>query len=85
MKIQLNSTLSDVFIAIYLIGMLFFRFNIEASLQGNYVVSILFGAMTLFLVYFLITKKVLNPTYFGLFKKKSLTRQQRKLRMKNEE
>jgi len=78
MKLQLNSKISDVLIAAYLIGMLFFRFNLESSLQGNYVVSILFGAMTLFFIYFLINKKVLNPTYFGLFKKKPLTRQQKK-------
>jgi len=50
MKIQLNNTLSDLFIAAYLIAMLFFRFHIERSFQGNYVVSIFFGAMTLFFV-----------------------------------
>ena len=84
MKIQLNSTLSDFLIAIYLIAMLFFRFRIETNFQGNYVVSIFFGAMTLFFVYLLINKKVLNPTYFGLLEKKPLTRQQRK-KIKNEE
>ena len=71
MKIQLNSKISDICIAIYLIGMLYYRFQIETSLEGNYVVSILFGVMTLFFLYFLISKKVLNPTYFGLLKKES--------------
>lgn len=70
MKIQLNSKISDICIALYLVAMLFYRFQIERHFEGKYIVSIFFGVMTLFFLYFLISKKILNPTYFGLLKKK---------------
>ncbi len=78
MKLQLNSKVSDIIITLYLIAMLFFRFQIENQFQGKYIVSIFFGVMTLFLLYFLVQKKVLNPDFFGLLQKKKLTRQQRR-------
>lgn len=78
MKLQLNSKVSDIIITIYLLAMLFFRFQIESRFQGKYIVSIFFGVMTLFFLYFLVQKKVLNPDFFGLLKKKKLTRQQRR-------
>lgn len=71
---QLNSKTSDIIIAIYLIAMLFFRFQIESQFRGKYMISIFFGIMTLLFLYALIKNKILNPTYFGLMKKSTVKR-----------
>lgn len=68
-KLQLNSTLSDSFIALYLFAFLFFRFQIENQFQGRYLISLLFGGLTLFFLWVMIKKKILNPNYFGLLGK----------------
>lgn len=78
MKLQLNSKVSDILIALYLGFMLFFRFQIEDAFRGQYLVSSFFGLLTLLLVWFLVKKKVLNPTYFGLLKEKAPSRQQKR-------
>ena len=75
---QLSSRTSDIFIAIYLLLMLFFRFQIENQFRGKYMISIFFGIMTLLFLYALIKNKILNPTYFGLLKEKAPSRHQRR-------
>ncbi|MFK7980672.1 MAG: hypothetical protein AB8G86_11875 [Saprospiraceae bacterium] len=78
MKFQLNSKISDIIITLYLMAMLFFRFQIEDAFRGQYLVSSFFGLLTLLLIWFLVKKKVLNPTYFGLLKEKAPNRQQQR-------
>ena len=72
--IQLSSKVSDIFIAVYLVIMLFFRFQIENQFRGKYMISIFFGIMTLLFLYALIKNKILNPNYFGLLKKSTVKR-----------
>mgnify|MGYP000253524142 CR=1 FL=1 len=78
MKLQLGSKASDIIIALYLGAMLYFRFQIEDAFRGQYLVSSFFGLLTILLIWFLVKKKVLNPTYFGLLKEKEPSRQQRR-------
>lgn len=84
-KLQLNSTASDIFILLYLIAFLFFRFLIEDQFRGQYMISILFGVFTLILLYALIKHKFLNPNYFGLLKAphQPLTRADKRRAAKN--
>jgi len=70
MKFQLGSKASDIFITIYLVCFLCFRFSIENQFRGKYSISMLFGVMTLLFLYALIKNKILNPDYFGLMRKK---------------
>lgn len=74
MKFQFNSKISDIIITLYLMAMLFFRFQIENQFRGKYMISMLFGVMTLFFLYVLIKNKILNPNYFGLLKKPTVRR-----------
>ena len=66
MKLQLSPFISDIFITLYLITFLFFRFSIENQFRGKYMISILFGGMTILFLWAMIKKKFLNPNYFGL-------------------
>lgn len=80
-KLQLSPLLSDIFISVYLFAFLFFRFQIESHFRDRYIISILFGGLTLLFLWVMVKKKFLNPNYFGLLKSKKLTRSQ--IRSKN--
>lgn len=68
MKFQLNSTISDIIIVLYLIGTLWLRFQVEPQLNGNSLISILVGGLALLFLWAMIKGKFLRPTYFGLFR-----------------
>lgn len=65
----MNALLSDIFIAVYLIATLFLRFYIEPQLQGNFIISMIFGLFALLFLWALIKSKLLNPNYFGLLER----------------
>lgn len=72
MKLQLNGLASDIFISIYLLITLLFRFLLEAQLQGRYTVSLFIGGFGLLFLWALIKSKILNPNYFGLLGEKNI-------------
>ena len=68
MKFQLNSVLSDIFIAVYLLATLWLRFALESQLNGNVLISLLLGGFALLFLWAMIKSKFLKPTFFGLIK-----------------
>ncbi|MCT4665291.1 MAG: hypothetical protein N4A45_08690 [Flavobacteriales bacterium] len=66
---QLSPLASDIFISLYIIGTLLFRFQIEAHFRGFFILSIAFGAFALLFIWALIKVKILNPNWFGLLHK----------------
>ncbi len=69
MKLQLGPKASDIFVAIYLGITLLGRFLLEPQLQGRYLVSMILGAFALLFLWALTKSKIINPTFFGLWKK----------------
>ncbi|WP_299016670.1 hypothetical protein [uncultured Polaribacter sp.] len=70
MKFQLNSLTSDVFITIYVITTLYFRFKFENSKIIDPALSIVLGICFVALIWALIKLKILNPNWFGLINTK---------------
>ncbi|MEN8964489.1 MAG: hypothetical protein ABF250_00685 [Polaribacter sp.] len=77
MKFQLNALASDIFISIYAITTLYFRFKFESTKNIDPVLSIVLGLSFVSILWALIKLKFLNPNWFGLLnsnKNKLLTK-----------
>ncbi|TYP96277.1 hypothetical protein C7447_10827 [Tenacibaculum adriaticum] len=70
MKLQLSPLVSDIFICIYILVSLFFRFYFESKTDVGPINSIVIGASFVVIIWSLIKLKILNPNWFGLFKPK---------------
>lgn len=70
MKLQLSPLVSDVFICIYILVSLFFRFYFESKTDVGTINSIVIGASFVVIIWSLIKLKILNPNWFGFFKTK---------------
>jgi Co/Zn/Cd efflux system component len=70
MKFQLNSFTSDVFISIYVVITLYFRFKFESTKNLDPILSIALGLSFVAIIWSLIKLKILNPNWFGLFNSK---------------
>jgi Co/Zn/Cd efflux system component len=70
MKLQLNSFTSDVFISIYVVITLYFRFKFESTKNLDPILSIVLGLSFVAIIWSLIKLKILNPNWFGLFNSK---------------
>lgn len=70
MKLQLNSFTSDIFISIYVVITLYFRFKFESTKNLDPIVSIVLGLSFVAILWSLIKLKILNPNWFGLFNSK---------------
>ncbi|MCB9284484.1 MAG: hypothetical protein H6563_10455 [Lewinellaceae bacterium] len=70
MKLQLGQKASDVFVVLYVGGTLLIRFLLEPQLKGHFLVSIGIGAFALLFLWALAKSRLINPSWFGLIKKK---------------
>ena len=70
MKFQLNSLTSDVFITIYVIATLYFRFKFENTKNIDPILSIVLGICFVAIIWALKKLKILNPNWFGLLDSK---------------
>lgn len=70
MKYQIPPLASDIIITIYIVGTLLWRFIYESYYQVTPGLSIVLGLSFLLVLWALIKLKILNPNYFGFFKKK---------------
>jgi len=70
MKFKLGKITSDIFIAVYILITLYFRFYIEPLFNGNFFASIFIGLFSLLIIWVLVKIKFLNPGWFGLYKNK---------------
>jgi Co/Zn/Cd efflux system component len=70
MKLQLNSFTSDIFISIYVVITLYFRFKFESAKNLDPILSIVLGLSFVAIIWSLIKLKILNPNWFGLFNSK---------------
>ncbi|MCB0636407.1 MAG: hypothetical protein KDC54_07300 [Lewinella sp.] len=69
MKIfPLGPKVSDWIVTVYVIATLYLRFMLEPQLNGHFLVSIALGAFALLFLWALVKSKVLNPTFFGMYK-----------------
>jgi hypothetical protein len=66
MKLQLGKKASDVFVVIYILITLWLRFQIEAQLNGHYLISVALGAFALLFLWALNKSNYINPSWFGL-------------------
>lgn len=72
MKYQLNPIASDIFISIYVISTLYFRFKFENSGNIDPVLSLVLGLSFVAIIWALIKLKILNPNWFGLLNSKKV-------------
>jgi Co/Zn/Cd efflux system component len=72
MKFQLNALASDVFISIYVVTTLYFRFKFESTKNVDPMLSIVLGLSFVAIIWALIKLKILNPNWFGLFNSKKV-------------
>ncbi|MEM0993755.1 MAG: hypothetical protein AAF847_13890 [Bacteroidota bacterium] len=68
MKFRLGKIASDIFVTFYVLLTLFFRFQLEAQLQGQFLLSIALGAFALLFLWALYRIGFIQPTWFGLHK-----------------
>ena len=71
MKLQLGKKASDIFVVLYIGGTLFLRFMLEPQLRGHFLVSTGVGAFALLFLWALAKSRIINPSWFGLVKKKT--------------
>lgn len=69
MKFQLGKKASDLFVIVYLLGTLYFRFLLEEQLAGHLIVSVGIGAFALLFLWALNKSNFINPSWFGLLGK----------------
>ncbi len=74
MKIRLNAIASDIIISIYGVLTLLYRFLLETTVAVDPITSILIGLSFVVILWVFIKLKVLNPSWFGLFKSKNTSR-----------
>jgi len=67
---MIKGLFADILITIYLLGTLFLRIIAEPALEAHPFISIGVGVVLLAFLWSLIKTKVLEPNYFGFFKKK---------------
>ncbi|OAD44808.1 hypothetical protein [Polaribacter atrinae] len=70
MKFQLNPLTSDIFISIYVVSTLYFRFKFEDNGNVDPILSVVLGLSFVTIIWALIKLKILNPNWFGLFDSK---------------
>lgn len=70
MKFSLSPMVSDIFIVVYAAVTLYLRFKLEHDMVLSTTSSLMVGGIFVFIIYVMIKTKVLNPNWFGLFKKK---------------
>lgn len=70
MKFKLSPLASDIFISVYAIITLVFRFKFENDMAVGAIESVVIGLAFLILIWALIKLGILNPDWFGLFKSK---------------
>ncbi len=71
-KLQLGKKASDIFVGIYLLITLYFRFAFESQLNGNLLVSVGLGGFALLFLWALYKSGFIQPTWFGLIKTKEV-------------
>lgn len=62
--LQLNKTISRIFVVLYLAGTFTWRFMFEAQLLGSVLMSMVIGILFLIFLWALIKVKILNPEWF---------------------
>ncbi len=70
MKLKLGPLTSDIIIIIYAVVTLYFRFKLENESNISTVNSLVIGLSFVLIIWVLIKLKILNPSWFGLFKNK---------------
>ncbi|QXP62599.1 hypothetical protein [Polaribacter sp. HaHaR_3_91] len=70
MKFQLNPLASDIFISIYAVSTLYFRFKFEDNGNIDPILSVVLGLSFVTIIWVLIKLKILNPNWFGLLNSK---------------
>lgn len=70
MKFKLSPLQSDIFITVFIIISLGFRFNYEFNQQISPLNSIAIGVAFIVMIWALIKLGFLNPNWFGLFDSK---------------
>ncbi|WP_027418110.1 hypothetical protein [Crocinitomix catalasitica] len=70
MKFSLSPLVSDVFILIYITATLYIRFKLENQVALSTLTSVFVGLIFVLILWVMIKTKVLNPNWFGLFKKR---------------
>ena len=70
MKLKLGPLTSDIIIVIYAVVTLYFRFKLENESNISTVNSLVIGLSFVLIIWVLIKLKILNPSWFGLFKNK---------------
>ena len=66
MKLRLGKTASNIFVVLYLVITLFFRFILEGQLNGHFLASFALGAFALLFLWALWKSGYIQPTLFGL-------------------
>jgi hypothetical protein len=66
MRLRLSPIASDIFITLFVMGTLFWRFTFESQLQGYFLISLGIGGFFLLILWALVKVKFLNPSWFGL-------------------
>lgn len=62
---RIGNMASNIIVAIYILGTLYLRFEIEDQLQGQLLISLGIGAFCILFLWALIKTKVLNPSALG--------------------
>ncbi len=70
MKIKLGKITFYIFIAFYFAIALYFKFYIEPLFNGHFFVSIFVGLASLLIIWALVKIKILNTSWFRLYKTK---------------
>ncbi|AUC23746.1 hypothetical protein BTO15_17330 [Polaribacter sejongensis] len=70
MKFQLNPLASDIFISIYAVSTLYFRFKFEDNGNIDPILSVVLGLSFVTIIWALIKLKILKPNWFGLLNSK---------------
>lgn len=64
----MKTTLSNIFVIVYIGATLLFRFVLEPQLQGRYLISVALGLFALVFLWALIKSKFIRPSFLGLDK-----------------
>jgi hypothetical protein len=64
----MKTTLSNVFVIVYIGVTLLIRFILEPQLQGRFLISVGLGLFALLFLWALIRSKVIRPSFMGLDK-----------------
>ncbi|MEZ4950142.1 MAG: hypothetical protein R2769_03645 [Saprospiraceae bacterium] len=70
MRLRLSPVASDLFITVFVMATLYWRFTFESDIQGYFLISMGIGAFFLLFLWALVKVKFLNPSWFGLLDEK---------------